>query len=716
MNETADNTKIEILEYWQIFLRRKYFFIIPFVLGLIGGLIVGLITKPVYQSSTVVQISQSQLLSKPMQQMIPGVTVEERHAKIKRLITSYDYLKRLIETLNLYTDPNIKAEAEKDKNKYPDLEMNQIIELLWINQLKKFLSVRQIESDFIQISAVAYSPELAYNFAKTLTQIFIDEALRREIGGIRNALDFSSEQLSIYKKRLEESEQRLQQFKEGLLKDQFDNHLIISSNLDKVTSMLNEIDFELKEATDRINFLFNQTKKLGISYRLGTNSELNYLKTRLLEATLELSKLMLKYSWEDAQVLKLSGEIEDLRTKIRRKIESEVKKNYSDGKKLTVNIIVLKEFTAIDIEFLERKWEAFSRLVQYYKENVSKEPSREMTLSRLEREVATNREIYQMFLQQTHGSEIEQELQRTSAESKFKIIEPAIKPIKPIKPNRIKIILMAALMGSAIGGGLIFLLEYTDHSFKKVEDVETYLDLPVLATISPLEKENYDEDSLSSIEFRHLCSKLGNLNSGKKIKNLLITSATLGEGKSTTAALLAVTLSKYLDNHTLLIDCDLRRPKIHKLFGLKREHGFSDVVQKAKPVRSMLKETFVSKLKVMTSGKLTNNSAKLFNLLTIKELFAECRLHFDTIVVDSAPTLLVSDTLRLSSEIDGVLLVVKAGKTHREVAKRAADLMRSAGFNILGVILNNVENVLPYYYNYHRDYYHYTSDIEHSIN
>ena len=115
----------------------------------------------------------------------------------------------------------------------------------------------------------------------------------------------------------------------------------------------------------------------------------------------------------------------------------------------------------------------------------------------------------------------------------------------------------------------------------------------------------YDEESLLSTEFRRLYSKLRHLNPGKDIRNLLITSATLGEGKSTTAALLAVTISKYRDTNTLIIDCDLRRPKIHKLFGVERGDGFSDVALKTKSIKSVLKDTFIPKLKVLTSGELT---------------------------------------------------------------------------------------------------------------
>jgi len=191
------------------------------------------------------------------------------------------------------------------------------------------------------------------------------------------------------------------------------------------------------------------------------------------------------------------------------------------------------------------------------------------------------------------------------------------------------------------------------------------------------------------------------------MKNFLVTSATVGEGKSIIASFLAITISKYRETHTLLVDCDLRRPKIHRLFGLEQEQGISEVLGGEIPLKSGFKDTPMRNLKVLTSGKQIRSPAKLFNSLRIKEVFAEMKFYFDAIIVDCAPVIPVSDPLILSNEMDGVLLVVRAGKTQREVVKRAADLMRDAGVNILGVILNNMERALPYYYDYKYYGYHY---------
>lgn len=487
MIDTQNKTNIDIRSYWQIFWRRKIVFIIPFLLSIVGGVVMILVSKPVYQSSSVVQVNQGQLLSASMKRLVPGVTAQERLDNLRRLITSHDYLIRLIQSLNLYENPEMKAKAQEDKNKYPGMELREITELLWIDQLKRFLTIRQVGTDFIQISAYAMSRDMAHNFAKTLTQIFIDESLRREVGGIRGALEFGTEQLTIYKQKLEESEERLKKYKQGVVQEAIADQSIISTNLEQVKSMLMTIEFELKEARDRLSFLGSRIRSQGFDYKIPTTSRIQSLKSQLLEANVQLSKLMSQYSWNDVKILKLNEDIDNLRNLVRTEIENEINAKYATGNGADLSMILEKEITAMEVEYLQQRQKSLINLQADYSQRLSQGPSREMALNRLTREVEANREIYQSLMQQTQGSEIEQALQRTAAEFKFKIVEPAIKPIKPVKPDRIKMMLMAIVVGMAIGGGLIFLLEYMDHSFKNVEDVEKYLNLPVLGTIPKIE-------------------------------------------------------------------------------------------------------------------------------------------------------------------------------------------------------------------------------------
>lgn len=216
----------------------------------------------------------------------------------------------------------------------------------------------------------------------------------------------------------------------------------------------------------------------------------------------------------------------------------------------------------------------------------------------------------------------------------------------------------------------------------------------------------YKEESALATEVRRIISKLKIANQERNVKCVMITSASLGEGKSTVAAYLAIACSKYRNTHTVLVDFDLRRPRIHELFGLKKKRGIAEILSRKVPAKACLKNTRYENLKIITCGQSSHeNTSALINSAHITDFFAELRFYFDFIIVDAPPVIPVSDPLMLSSEVDGALFVIKAGKTQKPVIQRATQLLQDARITTLGVILNNMHHVLPYYYDY--DFYQY---------
>jgi capsular exopolysaccharide synthesis family protein len=192
----------------------------------------------------------------------------------------------------------------------------------------------------------------------------------------------------------------------------------------------------------------------------------------------------------------------------------------------------------------------------------------------------------------------------------------------------------------------------------------------------------------------------------------------VGEGKSTLAAFLANTIAFFRETRTLLVDCDFRRPRVHEFFGCDRGEGLAEVLDGTASLELCFRTTHISTLKVLTSGNLSKSPVELLNSDRLREVFSEIKFYFDSIIIDSPPVIPVSDTLILSTEADGVLLVVKAGTTSRYVAGRALANLKDAGVNVLGIVLNNMEKVLPYYYDYSYYGYEYyrTTDRKKSVN
>jgi len=219
----------------------------------------------------------------------------------------------------------------------------------------------------------------------------------------------------------------------------------------------------------------------------------------------------------------------------------------------------------------------------------------------------------------------------------------------------------------------------------------------------------YESESPVSTEFRRVYSNLRYYASGKKINAILVTSPALGEGKSTLASFLAIEVSHRQNKKVIVMDCDLRRPNLHRLFALEQGKGLSELLQGKTNFQDCLKSIPLENLKVMTSGQEIQNPSELLESPYFQEVITEARHCSDLLIADCAPVIPVSDPLIIGPLMDGVILVLKAGFTQREIGKRAVEILRDSQVNLLGVIMNNMNEILPYYYSYKYYGYEYGS-------
>lgn len=215
---------------------------------------------------------------------------------------------------------------------------------------------------------------------------------------------------------------------------------------------------------------------------------------------------------------------------------------------------------------------------------------------------------------------------------------------------------------------------------------------------------NYEETP-EATEFKRLYNKLQYTHDRKGTKVFMVTSANVSEGKSTVAAFLATASARYRATETLLVDCDLRRPMVHKLYDLPNERGVADFLAHDENINMMLKPTTISNLKIITAGVASKSPADLFSSSRLHEMFELIRFHFEIVLIDAPPMIPVSDSLLLSNEAEGILFVFKAGETPKRVAQRAIELLDNNRSKLLGAVINNMKGILPYYYDYR--YYNY---------
>ena len=303
------------------------------------------------------------------------------------------------------------------------------------------------------------------------------------------------------------------------------------------------------------------------------------------------------------------------------------------------------------------------------------------------------------------------------------VVESATRPLKPVEspvqPRTLKSTALAAVAGAMLAVGMAFLLEYLDDTIKTPDDVSQALGLETLGAIARLPRRGGElvmtADPLSPIAeaFRILRTNIRSSSVDRPLRTLLVTSPGPLEGKSITLANLAVAMAQ-AGLRVVAVDADLRRPRLHQLLGLDlREEvtaerlwwGLSGALLEGR-TDGTLHPTEVEGLRVLPSGELPPNPAEMVGSQHMQKLLHELAQHVDVVLIDSPPVLPVADAAVLAQAVDGVLLVLDAGKTRRQVARHAVESLRQVGANLAGVVLNAVPTHKgSYYYYYHHEYY-----------
>lgn len=307
-----------------------------------------------------------------------------------------------------------------------------------------------------------------------------------------------------------------------------------------------------------------------------------------------------------------------------------------------------------------------------------------------------------------------------------KEIDKAKDPTTPVKPNKKVNVGIAGILGLLFGISLIYLLEFIDHTFKKPEELERQLGLSVIGTVPQFEggkrgnkkakgqkelEQQYQKNLITtnnpkapaSEAFRELRTNLQYSSIDKEIKVMVITSPSLGDGKTVTTANIAVALAQY-GKKVLIIDADLRKPKVHHYFGIKNNDGLTNILTGEKDIRKIKIEekSDISNLYIITSGPIPPNPTEILNSNKMRQMLEYFKEEYDVIIIDTPPVGQVTDAAILAGISDGVLLVVASGETRIEMAKRAKKALESVNANIIGTVLTKMDTRRSSYYYYYK--------------
>lgn len=325
-------------------------------------------------------------------------------------------------------------------------------------------------------------------------------------------------------------------------------------------------------------------------------------------------------------------------------------------------------------------------------------PAIEAQEVRLLQEVETSRRL---------GDQVREERQRAQmAEAvdvgQVEILDVASLPYRPVQSYGALKLALALLLGLGLGGGAALVLEKVDPSIRNPDEIEDNLQLHRLAVIPKVDAAKIE----GTEAYRVLRTNLLLAPEGDRARTVVVTSAVPGEGKTTTAANLAASLA-WEGRRVLLVDADLWRGRLHRLFHERKSPGFAECLLQDEPIPQAIRRTDIATLSFMPNGKCTGAPSDTVTHARAPALLARLRNEFDIVVIDTPPVLAASETAVLASSADGVVLVVRAGHTDRDIVQQAMRQIVGVGGRLVGAVLNDPANIMRQYgyRNYYGSYY-----------
>lgn len=556
-------------------------------------------------------------------------------------------------------------------------------------------------------------PDLARRIADQWADQFIFNTLKTRYEANRDSSRFLEKQISDYKLKVREASEKLHNYQRA---NQFidfgeKNENMVLKRLSALNSMLLEAEDERKKA-QAIYEASKLVKDPGELAEIQKDETVINLGKRLTEANQQKNALLVKYTEEWPEVQVVSEQIKHLETELKsqqRRIYASIETTYRQA--------VARE-GSIRSDYVKQRSEVLDQ------------SDTAVAAKLLQQEIDTN----QMMLDKLMESQKQIDVSAAGIQkSNIRITEHSILPRGPVAPKRLNNILLSFAL-SLIGGiGLVLFLDYINNKVESVEDVDRYLQLAALGVVPMFDtgkarkflgKGNQKGDSKSLVpvqakgtsviltdveanspvaeSYRQLRTSLLLSSAGHAPRTLLFTSSQPAEGKTTTSVNTAISLAQ-TGAAVLIVDADLRRPRVHKIFGLKNTGGLCNCLTGEADLSSLI-QTAMPNLYVLPVGPLPPNPAELLGSPKMKQLVETFSQNFDYVVIDSPPVASFADSLILSSLVDGVIIVIKGGFTPREMAQRTKSLLQSVGAKILGVVVNQIK-LQPHDYYYYSTYY-----------
>jgi polysaccharide chain length determinant protein (PEP-CTERM system associated) len=739
-------TLLDVSDYLAILRRRAWVVLACLLVGLLGAGVVFLVMPKTYRSSTLILV-ESQKVPVEFIKPVTVDTIEERLISIQQQIFSRTLLQKIMEEFKLYQDELASKPLEdviEDMRK--DIKVTTVDDRLRRN---------------IQAFTIAYEgndPQTVMKVTNKLAALFIEENLRVREQLVEGTAEFLEHELVKVKEKLDLQEKQISEYKMnymGEMPAQVEANL---RTLDRLQLELQNANETIRLTEEKREILSDAlTDPSGGALTPGAPA--TPMSVQLQQLRARLVQLRSEYKDTYPDVVETERQIQDLETQLASGVsnasssgESREKAKSSGAgaekmrgepeaarnRNLTANIRAL----AAEIKVRQQRRTQIEKQIREFERRLEATPKHEQQLSMLLRDYENNRRNYENLQNKKIAANISESLEKRQKGEQFRVVDPANLPAKPVKPDPLRVFMGGFVAGLALAGGSIWWKDLRNLPFRRPEEVEAALECPSLATIpymSGLWESDHAPEALPPItearrskllgwlrqalpwgwqglsrkqsrlvvrenmnalgaeQFRVLAGRVIQLRDKKGVRILAVTSALMGEGKTTVSVGLAVTLARDYLVETILIDGDMRNPSVSARLGRHDDKGLMNVLAGECDLDSVLYPHAHRNLRVLCAGKSDSVRLSLPAMRGEMQKLLDGLRHRDLLViVDGPPILPIADMNLYAEIVDSILLVVRGRETPQRVVIEALDFLE--GRKIEGVVLNGVVDLQRAYY------------------
>lgn len=749
-----DDDSIDPRDLLRILKKRRWIILSVIVIFAVTAALSAVLTVPVYRSTAVVEINHESARILRIQDFLPDAGSAQ--AAEQFYTTQYEILRgralseAVVRQEGVESHPELTGEIRQRslmgevtsvirvlrgafsapptataREVDPDLVREAAIRRAGAVLRSKIQVTPHRGSRLVSVSVSSFDRQFAARMANSVVEQYIRSNMQRRYDAGNEARNFLQGQLAEMRISLERADQALQDFaQENRVANLDERQEMASQSLRDLNARLSDAQTRLLEYQS-----YREQIQSGRSIQLASvleNEAIRGLRMQMAELSTQRASMLQTFKEDYPAVVELNTRMSQIQTEIDELMRRELQVISSQYENLRAQAQTLEE------AIVERENGILALSQQSVQYNI------------LKREFETNRELYDGLLQRMKEIGLAAGIQ----ENNISVIDPALAPGGPYHPNFMRSVLVALFLGAVIGIGLALLLEFLDTTVRRAEDFERLTSRPVLGLV-PLARRDVGAvmagmmvplgrrrqrttagvahysvthiRSTVSEAYRSLRTSLMFSTPEGMPKTLLITSPTPGAGKTTTAINLATVIAQN-GARVLVIDADLRRPRLHVEFSSRQSPGLTNRIAGVGPDKdaegngkSTIIGTNVPGMFIMPSGSNAPSPPELLGSARMRELLRQSTKVFDHVIIDSPPILGLADSILLASMVDGVVMVVAAGQTTKDSIRNCIRRLDQVHANLLGVAMNQVDLSSPDYSDFRSDYYNYGTEDEDDV-